>query len=78
MLRITNRCRKCGLEQRYGVAALMLSEGMATRGYRTAWGLFHMIYESKGYWFRTPEAWDITGISAPPCTCVRQRSGRWR
>jgi non-lysosomal glucosylceramidase len=20
-----------------------------------------VIYESKGYWFRTPEAWDITG-----------------
>lgn len=22
---------------------------------------FHVIYENKGYWFRTPEAWDITG-----------------
>jgi non-lysosomal glucosylceramidase len=20
-----------------------------------------VIYESKGYWFRTPEAWDVTG-----------------
>jgi Glycosyl-hydrolase family 116, catalytic region len=23
--------------------------------------LYHAIYESKGFWFRTPEAWDITG-----------------
>ncbi|MGA8870184.1 MAG: non-lysosomal glucosylceramidase [Candidatus Acidiferrales bacterium] len=44
-----------------GVAALMLSEGMKTEGYRTAWGIYHVTYETKGYWFRTPEAWDITG-----------------
>lgn len=23
--------------------------------------MYHVIYETKGYWFRTPEAWDITG-----------------
>jgi hypothetical protein len=23
--------------------------------------LYHVIYESKGYWFRTPEAWDVNG-----------------
>ncbi len=26
-----------------------------------AQGVYHTSYESKGYWFRTPEAWDITG-----------------
>jgi non-lysosomal glucosylceramidase len=45
----------------YGVAALMLSEGMKDEAYKTARGLYHVIYESKGYWFRTPEAWDVTG-----------------
>jgi non-lysosomal glucosylceramidase len=45
----------------FGVAALMLSEGMKDEAYRTAWGIYHVIYESKGYWFRTPEAWDETG-----------------
>jgi non-lysosomal glucosylceramidase len=45
----------------YGVAALMLSEGMKDEAYSTARGLYHVIYENKGYWFRTPEAWDITG-----------------
>lgn len=45
----------------WGFAALLLSEGMHDEAYRTAWGLYHMIYESKGYWFRTPEAWDVEG-----------------
>ncbi len=34
---------------------------MKDEAYHTAWGLYHVIYESKGYWFRTPEAWDING-----------------
>jgi non-lysosomal glucosylceramidase len=59
-------------------AALLLSEGMKDEAWKTTWGLYHVIYESKGYWFRTPEAWDITGISAPACTCVPWPSGRWR
>jgi non-lysosomal glucosylceramidase len=45
----------------FGFAALLLSEGMTEEAYRTAHGLYHVIYESKGYWFRTPEAWDVTG-----------------
>src|SRR5579863_1045774 len=45
----------------WGLAALLLSEGMHDEAYRTAWGLYHVIYESKGYWFRTPEAWDVEG-----------------
>ncbi len=45
----------------FGLASLLLSEGMKDEAYRTAWGLYHVIYESKGYWFRTPEAWDIEG-----------------
>ncbi len=44
-----------------GLAGLMLSEGMKDQAYKTVWGVFHTTYETKGYWFRTPEAWDITG-----------------
>jgi len=44
-----------------GLAALMLSDGMKDEAYKTAWGIYHTSYETKGYWFRTPEAWDITG-----------------
>jgi non-lysosomal glucosylceramidase len=45
----------------FSVAALMLGDGLKEEGYRTAWGIYHTTYETKGYWFRTPEAWDETG-----------------
>ena len=44
-----------------GYAAMLKSEGMTDESYKTVHGLYHVIYETKGYWFRTPEAWDITG-----------------
>ncbi len=45
----------------FGFAALLLSEGMKDEAYKTAHGIYHVSYETKGYWFRTPEAWDVTG-----------------
>lgn len=45
----------------FGLAALMLANGMKDQGYRTAWGIYNITYEKKGYWFRTPEAWDGSG-----------------
>jgi non-lysosomal glucosylceramidase len=44
-----------------GLAAFMLGEGMKDEAFKTAWGVYHTSYETKGYWFRTPEAWDIAG-----------------
>ncbi|ADV81312.1 GH116 family glycosyl hydrolase [Terriglobus saanensis] len=44
-----------------GYAALLKSLGIEEESYHVVHGLFHVIYESKGYWFRTPEAWDVTG-----------------
>jgi len=43
------------------VAALMAQEGMHDEAWKTAWGLYHVIYQSRGFWFRTPEAWNIHG-----------------
>ncbi len=45
----------------FGVAAAMLSDGLKEEGYRTAWGVYHTTYETQGYWFRTPEAWEQDG-----------------
>jgi non-lysosomal glucosylceramidase len=45
----------------FGLAALLLSEGLKDQAYHTAWGIYHVVYETKGYWFRTPEAWDDLG-----------------
>ena len=44
-----------------GYAALLMSDGMPDEAWKTTWGLYRVIYETKGYWFRTPEAWDVTG-----------------
>jgi non-lysosomal glucosylceramidase len=44
-----------------GFAGLLMSEGLKDEAYKATWGLYHVIYETRGYWFRTPEAWDITG-----------------
>jgi non-lysosomal glucosylceramidase len=45
----------------FSFAALLLSEGLKNEAYRTVRGLYKVIYVNKGYWFRTPEAWDDTG-----------------
>jgi len=45
----------------FGAAALMLTEGLKDEAFKTAWGVYHTTYETQGYWFRTPEAWDRTG-----------------
>ena len=50
----------------FGFAALLLSEGLTKEAYHTAWGVHHVVYETKGYWFRTPEAWDDAGNFRAP------------
>jgi non-lysosomal glucosylceramidase len=43
------------------LAGLLLSEGMKDEAYTTAKGIYTPVYETLGYWFRTPEAWDEDG-----------------
>jgi len=45
----------------FGLASEMLAEGLRDEAFKTAWGVYNIIYDKKGYWFRTPEAWDIEG-----------------
>ncbi len=44
----------------FGLASFYLSEGMPRRAFATAKGIYNVVY-SRGYWFRTPEAWNDTG-----------------
>jgi non-lysosomal glucosylceramidase len=44
-----------------GLAAEMMAEGMPNEAYKTAWGIYHVVWERYGYWFRTPESWDADG-----------------
>lgn len=46
----------------FGLASEMLAEGLRSEGFQTAKGIHHVVYESKGYWFRTPEAWGTNGM----------------
>src|SRR5581483_11753761 len=46
----------------FAAAALMLQNGLREQVYKTAWGVYNVVYAKKGYWFRTPEAWDGQGM----------------
>ena len=45
----------------YGLAALMIHEGLVEEALKTARGVYLMTYKDRGYWFRTPEAWTADG-----------------
>lgn len=46
----------------FGVASHMLSEGMREQAFHTAKGVYNVVWKDRGYWFRTPEAYDATGL----------------
>jgi len=45
----------------YALAALLGHLGLWDEAWQTAWGIYHTTYETRGLWFRTPEAWDRFG-----------------
>ncbi|MGC1594501.1 MAG: non-lysosomal glucosylceramidase, partial [Candidatus Acidiferrales bacterium] len=48
----------------FSIASEMIYEGLTTQGYNTAKGVYNVVWDPKngrGYWFRTPEAYDIRG-----------------
>jgi non-lysosomal glucosylceramidase len=45
----------------FGLASEMMHEGLTDQAYKTAWGIYHVVWERYGYWFRTPEAWEADG-----------------
>ena len=40
----------------------MIAEGLQREAFATAKGIYDVVYEKKGYWFRTPEAWGTDGM----------------
>jgi len=46
----------------FGVASHMLAEGLRDEAFKTAWGIYNVTWVKKGYWFRTPESWDMDGM----------------
>jgi len=46
----------------FGVASHMIAEGMRDQGFATAKGVYNVVWRDRGYFFRTPEAYDIRGL----------------
>jgi non-lysosomal glucosylceramidase len=46
----------------FAVASDMLSEGMRDEAFRTASGVYNVVWRDRGYFFRTPEAYDTRGL----------------
>ena len=46
----------------FGVASHMLSEGMRDQAFKTAEGVYNVVWKDRGYFFRTPEAYDGRGL----------------
>ncbi|MBI2865668.1 MAG: glucosylceramidase [Chloroflexi bacterium] len=42
----------------YALAGFMIQNGLEEEALRLARGIYRVTYETRGYWFRTPEAWD--------------------
>jgi non-lysosomal glucosylceramidase len=40
----------------------MLSEGMRDEAFKTAQGVYNVVWRDRGYFFRTPEAYDEDGM----------------
>jgi non-lysosomal glucosylceramidase len=48
----------------FSIASEMIYEGLTTQAYNTAKGVYNVVWDPKigrGYWFRTPEAYDVRG-----------------
>ncbi|HET9741573.1 MAG TPA: non-lysosomal glucosylceramidase [Terriglobales bacterium] len=46
----------------FGVASHMLAEGMRDQAFKTAEGVYNVVWKDRGYFFRTPEAYDSRGF----------------
>ena len=46
----------------FGLASHMIAEGMTEEGFATAKGVNNVVWRDRGYFFRTPEAYDIHGF----------------
>ena len=45
----------------YGLSAFMLGRGLADEAWETAGGIVNTVWQQRGLWFRTPEAYDRAG-----------------
>ena len=46
----------------FAIASHMVSEGMRDQAFQTARGVYNVVWRDRGYFFRTPEAYDAQGM----------------
>ena len=46
----------------FAIASHMIAEGLTDEGFATAKGINNVVWRDRGYYFRTPEAYDIHGL----------------
>jgi non-lysosomal glucosylceramidase len=46
----------------FAVASHMIAEGLTSEGFATAKGINNVVWRDRGYFFRTPEAYDVHGL----------------
>jgi len=46
----------------FGLASHMITEGMRDEAFKTAQGVYDVVWRDRGYFFRTPEAYDEDGM----------------
>ena len=58
----TNRSKRSWTGTTFAIASHMLSEGMREQAFHTASGVYNVVWKDRGYFFRTPEAYDAHGM----------------
>lgn len=46
----------------FAIASHMIAEGLTSEGFATAKGVNNVVWRDRGYYFRTPEAYDVHGL----------------
>jgi non-lysosomal glucosylceramidase len=62
LLHENNQVEEVWVGTTFGVASHMIAEGMTAEGFATAKGINNVVWRDRGYFFRTPEAYDIRGL----------------
>jgi non-lysosomal glucosylceramidase len=62
LLRDNDQVKEVWTGATFAVASHMLSEGMREEAFRTASGVYNVVWKNRGYFFRTPEAYDARGL----------------
>ena len=62
LLHDNNQVEEVWVGTTFSVAAEMLAEGMRNEAFKTARGVYNVVWRDRGYFFRTPEAYDARGL----------------